>query len=42
LVAGIGIEGDRYATRFGTYSKKHHLGRQVTPIEVEVLVRGPK
>ena len=21
LVAGIGIEGDRYATRLGTYSK---------------------
>ena len=37
LVAGIGIEGDRYATRLGTYSKKHHLDRQVTLIEVEVL-----
>jgi len=34
LVAGIGIEGDRYATRLGTYSKKHHLDRQVTLIEV--------
>ena len=37
LVAGIGIEGDRYATRLGTYSEKHHLDRQVTLIEVEVL-----
>ena len=37
LVAGVGIEGDRYATRLGTYSKKHHLDRQVTLIEVEVL-----
>src|SRR3984893_1404682 len=37
LVAGIGIEGDRYATGLGTYSKKHHLDRQVTLIEVEVL-----
>src|ERR1700676_4632629 len=37
LIAGIGIEGDRYAMRLGTYSKKHHLDRQVTLIEVEVL-----
>ena len=37
LVAGIGIEGDRYAARLGTYSKKHHIDRQVTLIEVEVL-----
>ncbi|HEX2520854.1 MAG TPA: hypothetical protein VHP35_01945 [Terriglobia bacterium] len=37
LVAGIGIEGDRYATRLGTCSKKHHLDRQLTLIEVEVL-----
>lgn len=37
LVAGIGIEGDRYATRLGTYSKNHHVDRQVTLIEVEVL-----
>jgi len=27
LVAGIGIEGDRYATGLGTYSKQHHLDR---------------
>jgi MOSC domain-containing protein YiiM len=37
LAAGIGIEGDRYATRLGTYSKKHHLDRQATLIEVETL-----
>ena len=37
LVAGTGIDGDRYATRLGTYSKKHHIDRQVTLIEVETL-----
>jgi len=37
LIAGTGIEGDRYATRSGTYSNKHHIDRQVTLIEVETL-----
>src|ERR1700759_2701654 len=37
LIAQVGIEGDRYATRLGTYSGKHHIDRQVTLIEVEVL-----
>src|ERR1022692_549838 len=37
LVAGIGIEGDRYAAGLGTYSKRPHLDRQVTLIEIEVL-----
>lgn len=37
LVAGIGIEDDRYATRLGTYSKKHHIDRQASLIEVEAL-----
>jgi len=37
LVAGVGIEGDRYATRTGTYSTKHHIDRQVTLIEAETL-----
>jgi MOSC domain-containing protein YiiM len=37
LRAGVGIEGDRYATRLGTYSAKHHLDRQATLIEVETL-----
>jgi MOSC domain-containing protein YiiM len=37
LIAGVGIEGDRYAARLGTYSKNHHIDRQATLIEVEVL-----
>jgi MOSC domain-containing protein YiiM len=37
FIAGIGIEGDRYATGLGTYSKRPHLDRQVTLIEMEVL-----
>src|SRR5882672_2490926 len=37
LAAGIGVEGDRYATRLGTYSKNHHIDRQATLIEVETL-----
>ena len=37
LVAGIGIPGDRYAARRGTYSPRHHIDRQVTLIEQETL-----
>jgi len=37
LIAGVGLEGDRYATRLGTYSRNHHIDRQATLIEVEVL-----
>ena len=37
LVAGVGIEGDRYATRSGTYSSRHHVDRQITLIEFETL-----
>jgi MOSC domain-containing protein YiiM len=37
LVAGLGIPEDRYATRTGTYSGRHHIDRQVTLIEAEVL-----
>ncbi len=37
LIAGSGIDGDRYATRLGTYSTNHHIDRQVTLIEVETL-----
>jgi MOSC domain-containing protein YiiM len=37
LVPGIGVEGDRYAARLGTYSKNHHIDRQVKLIEIEVL-----
>jgi MOSC domain-containing protein YiiM len=37
LIAGVGIDRDRYATGLGTYSKRPHIDRQVTLIEVEVL-----
>jgi MOSC domain-containing protein YiiM len=37
LVGGVGIDGDRYATGLGTYSRRPHIDRQVTLIEVEVL-----
>ncbi len=37
LIAGVGIEGDRYATGKGTYSKKPSSDRQVTLIEIEAL-----
>ena len=37
LVPGIGVEGDRYATRTGTYSNRHNVDREVTLIEFETL-----
>ncbi len=37
LAEGFGIEGDRYAIGLGTYSKRPHIDRQVSLIEVEVL-----
>ena len=37
LIAGVGIDGDRYATRRGTYSARHHIDRQITLIETETL-----
>ena len=37
LVAGQGIEGDRYFLGTGTYSQKLEPGRQVTLIEIETL-----
>lgn len=37
LVAGVGIEGDRYATGRGYYSKTPRADRQVTLIEMETL-----
>ncbi len=37
LVPGVGIEGDRYATRRGTYSDRHNVDREVTLIEFETL-----
>ncbi len=38
LIAGVGIEGDRYATAKGTYSNKPHADRQVTLIDEETLI----
>jgi len=37
LIAGVGIEGDRYATGRGYYSKAPRADRQVTLIEIETL-----
>ena len=37
VVAGLGIPEDRYATRNGTYSARHHIDRQITLIETETL-----
>ena len=37
LVPGVGLEGDRYATRRGTYSDRHNVDREVTLIEFETL-----
>jgi len=36
-VAGLGLEGDRYFLRKGTYSKKHKPSREATFIEAEAL-----
>jgi MOSC domain-containing protein YiiM len=36
-VQGMGIEGDRYHKRIGTYSKKHDESREATFIEAESL-----
>ena len=37
VLAGVGIPGDRYATRTGKYSDRHHIDRQITLIETETL-----
>lgn len=37
LEAGVGVDGDRYATGSGTYSNRPHIDRQATLIEVETL-----
>jgi len=37
LVAGVGIEGDRYATRTGKWSDTPATGRQLTLIEAEAI-----
>ena len=36
-LAGVGLEGDRYATRTGTFSAKPKPGRQITLIEAESI-----
>ncbi|MGH7423278.1 MAG: MOSC domain-containing protein, partial [Candidatus Methylomirabilales bacterium] len=36
-IPGKGLEGDRYFTQTGTYSKKPRLDREVTLIEVEAI-----
>ena len=40
LVAGIGLEGDRYATGRGHFSRMAGSGRALTLIEAEVLESG--
>jgi MOSC domain-containing protein YiiM len=37
LVVGVGLEGDRYAARIGTFSQVPGSGRAVTLIEIEAL-----
>ena len=37
LITSTGVEGDTMQLGWGTYSKKHHIDRQVTLIEVETL-----
>jgi MOSC domain-containing protein YiiM len=36
-IAGLGLEGDRYAERTGSYSAKPKPGRQITLIEAEAI-----
>jgi MOSC domain-containing protein YiiM len=36
-MAGTGLEGDRYATKLGTYSNEPGSGREVTLIEIEAI-----
>jgi len=36
-VAGLGLEGDRYATQSGAFSSKPKPGRQITFIEAEAI-----
>jgi MOSC domain-containing protein YiiM len=37
VIEGMGLEGDRYYKRTGTYSKKHDESREATFIEAEAL-----
>ena len=36
-IAGVGLEGDRYATQTGSFSAKPKPGRQITLIEAEAI-----
>ena len=36
-IAGVGLEGDRYATRTGSFSAKPKPGRQITLVEAEAI-----
>jgi MOSC domain-containing protein YiiM len=36
-ITGVGLEGDRYATRTGSFSAKDKPGRQITLIEAEAI-----
>ena len=36
-IAGVGLEGDRYATKSGTWSQDPRVDRDITLIEAEVL-----
>ena len=36
-IEGVGLDGDRYATATGTYSKREGVHRQVTLVEREVI-----
>ena len=37
VIEGMGLEGDRYYKRTGTYSEKHDVSREATFIEAEAL-----
>jgi MOSC domain-containing protein YiiM len=36
-IAGLGLEGDRYAAKMGSFSKKDKPGRQITLVEAEAI-----
>src|ERR1700733_6459497 len=36
-IAGVGLEGDRYATKTGEFSEREGRGREVTLIEREAI-----
>ena len=36
-IAGLGLEGDRYAAQTGSFSAKPKPGRQITLIEAEAI-----